>query len=124
MMFSDYARPDRAERATGRIDGSSPPRTLLASQTRTRNKAHLDIAAPRPPRGGVDEVGRALPAHVAERVAIKARPHIGEIVGAVIMHVVAVRIALDRQRAAGAAEQETQSGEPAPRDSDQRRVGL
>src|SRR5262245_42700824 len=94
--------------------GRAHRRTLLASQTRTRNKTHLDVDAPRPPRGGVNEVGQAVPAHIAERVAIKARPNIGEIVGAVIMNVVAVRIALDRQRAAGAAERETKSGEPTP----------
>jgi hypothetical protein len=86
-------------------------RESLRARTRPVNKADFYVAAPRQPRSGVVEIGQALPAHVAARIAVKAWPHVSEIIGSVIMNVIAVRKALYRECAAGAAEPEAKNGE-------------
>jgi hypothetical protein len=92
----------------------------LGSPTRPRQETHLDIAAPRPPRSGIDEIGQALPAHIADRISIKARAHIGEVVGPVIVDVIAVRKALRGRRAAGSADHDAERGETKPQPAAQR----
>src|SRR5271156_543907 len=82
------------------------PKWRSGSVTRPGKEPHFDIAAPRPPGGGVDDIREAISARSADGIAIKPRPHIGEVVGPVVMRVVAVRKALGRKCRACAAKRD------------------
>jgi hypothetical protein len=72
-------------------------RSLRRSARRHPQRPHSDLPPPPHTSRGVDEIWGTFPARSADRVAVQARPNIGEVRRTVVVVVVAVRIAFRRR---------------------------
>jgi hypothetical protein len=89
-------------------------RSLRRAARHRPQRPHRDLAPPQTGRG-VDEIWGTFPARSAARVAVQARPNIGEVRRTVVVVVVAMRIAFRRRNGPRFGAQQRHGGQESSR---------